>query len=86
MNAQSPLFDQSRQQRRTLRRRTMMMAFPPGPEMTHELALVTLAGLAPEPGDMHAHGIQRRLPVDALLPGRLALRTQGPQQLQRTAQ
>ena len=77
---------QTRHQLRAQRRRAVVMTFPPRPHMAHELALLALAGLAPETADMGAYGVQRRLPVDALGLRDAALATQFAQQLPRAAQ
>ena len=63
-----------------------MMAFPPGPHVTHELAALCVTGLAPESGNVYAHGVQRRLPVNALRVRQSTLAAQFAQQLQRATQ
>lgn len=54
--------------------------------MPHELAFLSLTGLAPQPRDMPAHRVQRRLPVCALPQGELALASHLTQQLSGAAQ
>ena len=54
--------------------------------MPHELALLGLTGLAPQPRDMPAHRVQRRLPVCALRQRELALASHLTQQLSGAAQ
>ena len=77
---------QARHQLRAQRRRAVVMTFPPRPHMPHELALLAFAGLAPQPADMRAHSVQRRLPIDALRRRAAALPTHLAQQLPRAAQ
>ena len=54
--------------------------------MPNELALLGLTGLAPQPRDMPAHRVQRRLPVCALPQRELALASHLTQQLSGAAQ